>query len=1013
MGSGSRTANKQAYPQALESAEARLIALRRSAAAHHGGSASVDKVSTEDAPAPAETLRSLLSNLRLRRRLDAADVRRLTLDPAVTKHVPLPDDTVGVGVSGGGIRSATFALGVFQALAERKLVRKIDFISTVSGGGYFGAFLGRLFTRRWIRNVDDVEHVLQGIDPQAELPAEKGWGQRAFRWLRDNGRYLAPRGSGDLLVLGAILLRNWIAVQVVLVTTVLTLFVGLQLGRMALEGVLGFTTTPASAIANVLVCDFPGAGMLWWSPWVVLALLPFVGIAVPAGWAYWLVVRGHDGRQGFPPYLGLFAACVFGLAGTVYYRSHLAWHPGWFTALLSLVPSSEGPHPDRLLIAVAILIVAALALVYWLVNELIASGRSSRTESANLVRNRLTQWLKTGLVWTGVVLAWTLVDTIGGTIYDLARMSGSSLTHWAMGLFSVFAGIGAFARQLALLLAPSKQGSRPGIPASVLSWIAAGLVATTWILAINVGSHALAWEFKQPRQAPLQLAAMARPTPLQILGADHLVVGSGDDGLQIRAARAQTTACVVAPPVERYGYAFTFAAFGGLLLLTLLFGQTRTFANMSSIHAFYAARLTRTYLGASNESRLDASKLKPIPVTDTTPGDDYSGQAYWDWPGLPAKATQPVAQPYVKGGPLHIVNTTINETFDVRTGVQNQDRKGTPLAVGPCGLSVGIRHHLISGDHGGVKVAPPADGPEHGVFSTGNGEETPDPLSLGKWMSISGAAFSAAAGANTNVPTAILAGLFNVRLGYWWDSGTVYNDGWFERVLPVQASLFAETFARTRGTAGRLWNLSDGGHFENMGGYELIRRRLPIIVIIDAEADPDYTFEGLADLIRKARLDFGAEITFLSEDQLSGKPEGLEHAALPGSVRQYFGNLEALRRGKWTNEEVPFPAAPDNKAFAIEVDRDRVSRAHAALARVVYSDRENAAWLVYVKATLMGDEPEDVSQYHRAHPAFPQEPTTDQFFDERQWESYRRLGLHVGHRVLTRDLFAFLENNPA
>jgi len=58
-----------------------------------------------------------------------------------------PDSVVGVGVSGGGIRSATFALGFFQALARAKLLRHVDYLSTVSGGGYFGGFLGRLIGR--------------------------------------------------------------------------------------------------------------------------------------------------------------------------------------------------------------------------------------------------------------------------------------------------------------------------------------------------------------------------------------------------------------------------------------------------------------------------------------------------------------------------------------------------------------------------------------------------------------------------------------------------------------------------------------------------------------------------------------------------------------------------------------------------------------------------------------------------------------------------------------------------
>src|ERR1700712_3851353 len=55
---------------------------------------------------------------------------------------------VGVACSGGGIRSATVCLGFFQALAKRKVLQRVDYISTISGGGYFGAFLGGLFTPR-------------------------------------------------------------------------------------------------------------------------------------------------------------------------------------------------------------------------------------------------------------------------------------------------------------------------------------------------------------------------------------------------------------------------------------------------------------------------------------------------------------------------------------------------------------------------------------------------------------------------------------------------------------------------------------------------------------------------------------------------------------------------------------------------------------------------------------------------------------------------------------------------
>src|SRR4030095_11898132 len=90
-------------------------------------------------------------------------------DPAASPR--LPDAAMRFRLSGGGVRSATFSLGVFQALAEARLLRKVDFVSTVSGGGYFGSFLGRLFTRDWVQSVDDVESAIRGNDPPGATPA--------------------------------------------------------------------------------------------------------------------------------------------------------------------------------------------------------------------------------------------------------------------------------------------------------------------------------------------------------------------------------------------------------------------------------------------------------------------------------------------------------------------------------------------------------------------------------------------------------------------------------------------------------------------------------------------------------------------------------------------------------------------------------------------------------------------------------------------------------------------------
>ena len=218
-----RAIDALAYPDALERAEAQLVAERRRA------------ITPDWQPADADRL---------------------------------PEDTVGVGLSGGGVRSATFALGVFQALARARCLERVDFLSTVSGGGYFGSFLGRLFTRPWVTDIDCVRRVLEADEPHPHAPAgADAWSARVFRWLRDNGRYLAPRGSGDMLLLGALLLRNWVAVQTVLVISMLTAFAYLQFGRILIERALvsgssAFDTTSWLAIH---------AGMGDWprrrSPW--------------------------------------------------------------------------------------------------------------------------------------------------------------------------------------------------------------------------------------------------------------------------------------------------------------------------------------------------------------------------------------------------------------------------------------------------------------------------------------------------------------------------------------------------------------------------------------------------------------------------------------------------------------------------------------------------------------------------------------------------------------------------
>jgi hypothetical protein len=193
--------------------------------------------------------------------------------------------------------------------------------------------------------------------------------------------------------------------------------------------------------------------------------------------------------------------------------------------------------------------------------------------------------------------------------------------------------------------------------------------------------------------------------------------------------------------------------------------------------------------------------------------------------------------------------------------------------------------------------------------------------------------------------------------------------------------------------------LSDGGHFENTGCYELLRRRVPIIVCCDCGADPDYAWTDLANLVRKARTDLGAEVRLLASDEL----------------------LAQLRPNR-THDicETHGVVAPKRPPGSKEEDRDGAlatwAAGHATVAYVNYLDDEDTrrrydadpstmppdSVMLFLKPSLTGDEPADVLEYARSHPSFPHEPTMDQFFDEAQWESYRRLGQHVADELFVR-----------
>jgi len=789
---------------------------------------------------------------------------------------------VGVGLSGGGIRSATISLGFFQALARCGLLRHIDYLSTVSGGGYFGAFYGHLIQRRRLApdgTPRTPEEVMEAVEQELASPRAAPVG-----FLRDNGRYLSPNGAGDLLVSGAVALRNWVAVMVVLgslALLVMTSVVGVRVGLVRLPGMMEFVAA--------------WTGPSWVSPFFLLTGVGLLVLTIPPGWAYWIVPVGERGRQ-LRQWLGRWGvpATGVGLAGAVAVlvgRGSPAMEdaPGWLWALAGFG-------------ALSVLTVGRYVLAEVegrrerrAATEDVASPDPKPVEGlTTLMRSSLSRGLTRAVMVVVGLLLLAVVDTVGGFIAHWIRTQ-EGVAGVVAGFYAAVVGLaGALRPRLLAILTRPEADERPSLPVGLVANVAAILLLVALLGGLGTIPH---------------------------------LVGPG----------------------------------GGLLVLwvisaalVLLVGGLWPFVNRSSLHAVYEARLRRAYLGATNPARANEGEDFP-PITQPHPGD-----------GLPLAAYNPARF----GGPVHLINVTVNETVDGRSQVQQRDRKGVGMAVGPAGVSVSRTHHALwerskeepdfrewvkglgrKGAEGTDRLAPAGAGdtPGERSFRVFPRSARAESLDVGQWVAISGAAFSTGLGSRTSLGFSFLAGLFNIRLGYWWGSGVNPGDrqgrsrrtllqrtgARLRRLCPVQWALLDEWFARFPGVARPEWYLSDGGHFENLGGYELIRRRLPFILLCDNEQDPDYRFSGLADLVRKARTDFHTDIHFLEEGEL----EALMEADLTGSRKgpgiRWVGAISALRRGRRSRDAAPDPLTGKLRVLE-DPDRRGLSLAHAALARVTY-----------------------------------------------------------------------------
>jgi hypothetical protein len=934
---------------------------------------------------------------------------------------------LGVAFSGGGIRSATFNLGILQGLAKWGLLPYIDYLSTVSGGGYIGT---------WLHGVIKNKHHGDPRAAKASLLRETPGTAKEdpVTFLRKYSNYLAPRWnllSTDAWVIGCIWLRNMLLNQMILVPflaslVALTLFVGDRIRQAPEEWSWDLRLR-----------------VLWSLGYACLAVA-----VVNAVNSLWEVTAAEYQTTRLRPKLRLKGRVWPTVLGVLLFSWHLFWRQelpagpqvlhsffsgvAWAQSVLRTLPHMSWLQiPDR-----AVWCGVVLTLLFFI--HQVAGGfclcyqkrhGNPRGAAIHCVWMPIVSAAATtGLLWWVMSLLQNSVSWIqetrffayswdaviwGPPLLVVVVCAGSSLHVGLMGADfpdGAREWLARIAAQLALASAAwtavttlsiygpwaaATFGYRhgPSAAAIVLAWggsILAGLIAagssrTDGSRSGGSRSSGIGCLLLKLVPAILMggiLLVIAGACHWTIAELQHLPSGSASP-VNDTAEKTTVSVTVVTPPSQSqhvsvdtgqsydgwFDWMGSFAARDAIVLeiyglsrhvlwilipcagLTLLL-PLRFNINEFSMHHFYKNRLVRCYLGAGN-----AKHRKPNPFTGFDPNDDFSIAQL--------RPSHKAAHPY--RGPYPIVNTTLN--INAGAELATQERKANSFVFTPwyCGF-----RPLFDGEAKGRYL-------EDGYVRTEGFYGAAGPR-IGTAMAVSGAAANPNWGYHTSAPVAFLLTMFNVRLGWWVGNPRVAKLGPLEHRLPSERPgpryglswLLWELAGQTTDHSAYV-NLSDGGHFENLGLYELVRRRCRYIVIGDGEQDPEYNFESLGGAIRKCRADFGVEID-IDISQIRATEAGKRTHCVVGSIK-YPEKME-------TGHEVIARAKPDAEPTQALDDNNR------------------RGWILYLKASLTGDEPEDVTQYHASHPAFPQESTMNQFFTESQFESYRRLGLHVVESAL-------------
>ena len=899
-------------------------------------------------------------------------------------------DCSAVCLSGGGIRSASFSLGVLQGLARfsmgklagvqsappagksdpqpvadrKSLMHSLDYLSTVSGGGYIGSWLMGWATRVGYANV------VQQLSSPAPTSGDPE--PQPIRHLREYTSYLAPHYglTVDSLTLVSIVLRNIFLNWLILVPAMVALFclpymlaefsywlpqslrgheilyfvltmglacVGIGIAAVVAAYNMAFPTMAREAASEDPLAQAK-AGQKVKKPAEPWSVKLFVVPLLIAAWLVgemWLLNQALATPAGGPAGSRFYVFGWLWLLSTLpplaisIYRARRAFRGGSLFTRLDWKPTQPAWKKTdwlRLLSSfVAPFISGVIAAVL-----LFGAGEifSHMLLETDVPPDTIRYLSVLAIVPTVLIVLMIASALLSGFLSNIEREEEREWWSRAGGVLIAFTfgwvGLCAIAYFGAAVL--------DGTLAAALSAIgfSAGYLGSASGLSVATSSGLKKLKKEQLTQAQQFLSKhnwIAPAACLIALFCLSILLAGLTHWLLV-------TADAYAIPQR------TLVVFGGAAALALVANRF-IMVNTFSLHGMYRMRLTRAYLGASNLAR------HPNPFTNFDPQDNLREA------DLPHDGT----------APLHVVNTALN--LVATRNLAWQQRKAEPFSFSPLHCGCWRIGYVPTSQYGGV----------HGVR-------------LGTAMAISGAAFNPNMGYNSSALVSLLMTFFNARLGWWlpnpvWplldmermkaekgpvtrvkdrlaktkenESDAVYkaqHDAaarFLRRSGPTWAliPLLNEALGRTNDTS-RFIELSDGGHFENLGLYEMVLRRCHSIILVDADADSDYEFEDLGNAIRKIYIDLGIPITF--PGFAAGMP--MKRDIKPENLYCARGVIDYA---------CVDPGAPQGE-------------------------------LIYIKPVLRGNEPEDIRSYAATHKPFPHESTVNQFFNESQFESYRHLG---------------------